>query len=312
MASFRNNSSTSRPRSATRPDRSPSRAGTRGHASRTQTGRAETGVSAARRHRGAGAANSRQTNFMRYAADNRVVHAIYTFTTDFKPLFILLVVVAAGIGIYFPVRVFYIAKRTQDILEQQVAIRKTYNDALGKEVKQYLSQEGIEDAARKDLGMAMPGEKTITVEGLDKDGNPIVKQQDGTAGESSDGSASSSSTDGQTNTGASDGSQDGQTSDAAADGGDDAASSNGAAQEDSGKLKGADAADKSKTGSSTDNATDSGKEPSTSAEVEAAERAVLENAPWYWKLLDTIFFFDGTNGMAVVSTGDQASGSQSE
>ena len=37
---------------------------------------------------------------------------------------------------------------------------------------------------------------------------------------------------------------------------------------------------------------------------EAAERAVLENSAWYWKLLDAVFFFDGANGMAVVSTGE--------
>ncbi|VWM20893.1 Uncharacterised protein [Collinsella intestinalis] len=43
----------------------------------------------------------------------------------------------------------------------------------------------------------------------------------------------------------------------------------------------------------------------TSAEVEAAERAVLENSPWYWKVLDVLFGFDGAKGMAVVSTGEK-------
>ena len=230
---------------------------------------------------------------MKYAADNRLVRAVYDFTTAYKPLFIALVVAAVAIGVYFPVRDFYIAQRTQSILQQQVEIRKRYNDSLGKEVKQYLSQEGIEDAARKDLGMAMPGEKTITVEGLDEDGNPIVKQEgvtDDTA--SADQDAESGNAEGQKATDGAEASDSGDADDGAT------------AKKDNGMLKGADAADKSKSGTAKGAGTDSDEEPSTSAEVEAAEQSVLENSPWYWKMLDALFFFDGSNGMAVTSTGD--------
>ena len=226
---------------------------------------------------------------MKYAADNRLVQAVYTFTTASRPLFIALVVAAVAIGLYFPVRDLYIAQRTQNILQQQVEIRERYNDALGKEVKQYLSQEGIEDAARKDLGMTMPGEKTITVEGLDEDGNPIVKQE---------GSADDSATDGG-NAGTVDSDTDEDGAAGANQSGDESS-----AKEDNGMLKGEDAADKSKSGTAASDTADSNKEPTTSAEVEAAERAVLENSPWYWKMLDALFFFDGSNGMAVTSTGD--------
>ena len=239
-------------------------------------------------------------NLMKYAADNRLVQAVYNFTTAYKPLFVALVVAAVIIGVYFPVRDFYIAQRTQNILQQQLDIREKYNDSLGKEVKQYLSQEGIEDAARKDLGMAMPGEKTITVEGLDKDGNPIVKEAetegagdtgDDSAENSGDGVAGGDSATDSGGTAEGDSTKDGSAKDDST--------------EDNGKLKGADAADKDKTGSGSKTSADTGEDPKTSAEVEAAEKAVLENSPWYWKLLDTLFFFDGANGMAVTSTGEK-------
>ena len=261
-------------------------------------------VTAAAARRVTKASPSQQTNLMKYAADNRLVRAVYDFTTAYKPLFIALVAVAVAVGVYFPVRDFYIAQRTQNILQQQVEIRKQYNDSLGKEVKQYLSQEGIEDAARKDLGMAMPGEKTITVEGLDEDGNPVVKQE-GSAEDAADQNTAAGDAAGQDadDQNASTGSGEGAAADDEAAGGEDTDESD-AAKKDNGMLKGADAADKSKTGTATDAGSAANKEPSTSAEVEAAEQSVLEDSPWYWKMLDALFFFDGSNGMAVTSTGD--------
>lgn len=217
---------------------------------------------------------------MKYATDNRVVNWLYDLTTGpRRHFFYLIVALLVGVGVYMPVRDFYIAYRTEAILQEQKAIREKYNDSLGKEVESLLSQEGIEDAARRDYGMVMPGEQTITVEGLDEDGNPVVVDVND---------------------------QDGGDAAADGDGGDaqDPSTANGAASKDNaGTLKGEDAADKSKTGSDTTDVS-SGDTPVTSAEVEAAERAVLENSAWYWKVLDALFFFDGVNGMAVVSTGE--------
>ena len=223
-----------------------------------------------------------QQDLMRYASDNALVRWLYALTTGpQRRLFYLAVVLLVLAGIYGPVRDFYIAQRTVMILEEQTAIRKEYNETLGDEVGGLMSQEGIEDAARKDLGMVMPGEQTITVEGLDDEGNPVVvdpsKQDSADKGDSDRGDAS--------------------------EGGASSGSTGKTGEEDSGKLKGADAADKSKTGSGAVSA-DPAKKPTTSAEVEAAERAVLENSAWYWKLLDAMFFFDGANGMAIVSTGE--------
>lgn len=119
----------------------------------------------AKAQRPGSASGRRQTNFMRYAADNRFVQAAYSFMTgSTRPLFIALVVFAVGIGLYFPVRDCYIAHRTNEILTRQVALRDSYNEELEEEVNQYLSQDGIERSARE-LGMVLPGETSIEVTG---------------------------------------------------------------------------------------------------------------------------------------------------
>lgn len=162
---------------------------------------------------------------MHYAGDNRLVNAVYDFVTgSTKPLFILLLVVAAGVSLYFPVRDLYVAKRSSDILAQQVEIRKSYNDELQKDVDKLLSEDGIKDTATEKLGLVMPGEKKIDVVGLDD----------------SDSSSSTS---------------------------------------DSTQVKKA-------------------------TEVEAAEKKVAEDAPWYIKTLDTLFGFTGVEGQTVASSGN--------
>ncbi|MBS7158567.1 MAG: hypothetical protein KH040_06730 [Collinsella sp.] len=105
---------------------------------------------------------------MKYAADNRFVQAIYAFTTGAtKPLFIAIVVVCLAVGLYGPVRDYYVAWRAGGILEQQVEIREGYNGGLKSEVDTYLTDEGVEDAARRDLGLVKEGETRIEVTGTD-------------------------------------------------------------------------------------------------------------------------------------------------
>lgn len=109
------------------------------------------------------------SDFMRYANDNAVVKAIYDFTHgSLRPLFIGIVVALALVSLYFPVRDLYVAKRSSDILAKQVEIRQQYNDEMKKDTDKWFSEEGIKDSAR-DLGMVMPGEKRIEVQGLDED-----------------------------------------------------------------------------------------------------------------------------------------------
>lgn len=167
------------------------------------------------------------SGFMRYAADSRIVQAIYSFVTGpTKSLFYALVIGAVAIGLYLPIRDFYVAYRTNDILTRQVAVRDSYNSALQDEVDGYLSQEGIEQSARK-LGMVLPGETRIEVTGQD--------------------------------------------------------------DADAGKASGA--------GSGS---------VMTSGEVSDAEQAVAQETPWYYSVLDTLFFFDGVEGQTMSSAGASA------
>ena len=214
---------------------------------------------------------------MRYAADNRVVQFIYSLTTgSAKPFFYAAVVVAVLVSIYFPVRDLYSAYRTGIVLEQQLQIRSAYNEDLESRVDSLLSTEGIERAAREDLGLVMPGERVIDVVGLDE-------------GSSSEGDASSTSGDSAAGDDSASGTASGSASDdsegQAGEGAADSASSEDAASADGGESAGQDG-------------------PMTSTDVEQAEQAALADAPWYIKMLDALFFYQGADGQAVASSGE--------
>ena len=110
------------------------------------------------------------SDFMHYANDNAVIKAIYDFTHGpQRPLFIGIVVALMLVSLYFPVRDLYVAKRSSDILAKQVEIQQQYKDELQKSVDKELSEEGVKDMASEKLGMVMPGEIRIDVQGLDDD-----------------------------------------------------------------------------------------------------------------------------------------------
>ena len=247
-----------------------------------------------RRGRSAGSSDA-----LRYARDNRFVRAVYSFTTGrTKPLFIALVVVVVTLGIYFPVRDFYIAYRSQAILEEQIAIREAYNAELEDAVDTLTTEEGVQDAAREELGMVMEGETPLTVTGLDEDGNAIVVETESSDASSEDEEADEFAEED------SDEDSDATSADEGADT-DDIADDSTTEESDS-DTDDADA-DTDGTDSSAAASTvesDDDDDAVTSADVDAAEDAVYENSAWYWKLLDAIFFFDGTSGQAVVSTGE--------
>ena len=126
------------------------------------------------------------SDFMRYANDNAVVKAIYDFTHGpQRGLFIGIVVALVLVSLYFPVRDLYVAKRSNDILAKQVEIREQYNDEMKKDTDKWLSEEGIKDRARE-LGMAMPGEKRIEVQGLDDDSDASSSQKSSNAKKASE------------------------------------------------------------------------------------------------------------------------------
>lgn len=127
------------------------------------------------------------SDFMHYANDNAVVKAIYDFTHGpQRGLFIGIVVVLVLVSLYFPVRDLYVAKRSSDILAKQVEIREQYNDDLQKSVDKLLSEEGIKDAASEDLGLVMPGEKRIEVQGLDEDSDSSSSKKSSNAKKASE------------------------------------------------------------------------------------------------------------------------------
>lgn len=127
------------------------------------------------------------SDFMHYANDNAVVKAIYDFTHGpQRGLFIGIVVALVLVSLYFPVRDLYVAKRSSDILAKQVEIRQQYNDGLQKSVDKLLSEEGIKDAASEDLGLVMPGEKRIEVQGLDGDSDASSSQKSSNAKKASE------------------------------------------------------------------------------------------------------------------------------
>ena len=104
----------------------------------------------------------------------------------YSSLFIGIVVALALVSLYFPVRDLYVAKRSSDILAKQVEIREQYNDELQKSVDKLLSEEGIKDAASEDLGLVMPGEKRIEVQGLDGDSDASSSQKSSNAKKASE------------------------------------------------------------------------------------------------------------------------------
>lgn len=145
--------------------------------------------SSAQSHDRSSRASSRLSgsDFMHYANDNTVVKAIYDFTHgSLRPLFIGIVVVLALVSLYFPVRDLYVAKRSSDILAKQVEIRQQYNDELQKSVDKLLSEEGIKDAASENLGLVMPGEKRIDVQGLDDDSDSSSSKKSSNAKKASE------------------------------------------------------------------------------------------------------------------------------
>lgn len=127
------------------------------------------------------------SDFMHYANDNAAVKAIYDFTHGpQRGLFIGIVVALVLVSLYFPMRDLYVAKRSSDILAKQVEIRQQYNDELQKSVDKLLSEEGIKDAASEDLGLVMPGEKKIEVQGLDDDSDASSSQKSSNAKKASE------------------------------------------------------------------------------------------------------------------------------
>ncbi|QWT17765.1 septum formation initiator family protein [Collinsella sp. zg1085] len=245
-------------------------------------------------------AASRRAGFMQYANDNAAVQALYHIVTGpYRVLFYLIVIASVVFGLYFPVRDMYIAHRNHGLLQEQLKIRSAYNEMLQKEVNSYLSNEGIEDTARTKFGMVKEGETRVDLVGVDENGDPLppeksnaqtedkAEQQLGANGDESD---ENSAEEGDTS----------KTPEGENQSGTDASirkEDTASHPQITGKKSVSSSADKNKTS----------RVPKTAAEVEDAVRHVYENSPWFYRLLDTLFFYSGTEGQAVVSAGRQGS-----
>lgn len=226
-----------------------------------------------------------RSNFMRYAADSRVVQTMYSFITGpTRFVFYGLVALAIGIGVYFPVRDLYAAYRTGDILERQLEIRTTYNENLASEVELLLSKEGIELVARERFGLVMPGEYAVDVVGADD-------YETDTDDEADADDSSSTSDDAEA-----DEASDDASGDDTADSSDDSSAST--------DQDGSDGSSESDDSSASETSTADADTLMTVDEVETAEAEAAAEAPWYIKVLDFIFFYDGVEGQTVVSSGE--------
>ena len=224
--------------------------------------------------------SERGTNFMRYANDNAVVRAIYDITTGpYRWAFFLVVLIAVVASIYFPVRDYYVAWRSQDVLEERLEQGRSYNEELQDNVDKLLSQEGIEDIARDELGLVREGETAGVVVGLDEDGNPIPKE------DSSD--KDDSGEDGEKD-GGSDADEDGSGADDAEDlDGDGVPDDEQTPTTVDGKAAGG-------TGSSKKGVPDTLAEKTGNTEIET---------PWYLSVLDSVFFFSPDEAQGIMSVG---------
>lgn len=141
----------------------------------------------------AGATRRRQTrgqDLMRYAQDSSFVRKFYALVTGpYKMAFFLSFFLLCMVGIYFPVRDVYVAVRTQQDLTVLIQTQLAENDEAQAKVDGLMSQEGIEDAAREELGLVMPGETAGTVVGVDEDGNPLKEDSKNTPESQSNGAS---------------------------------------------------------------------------------------------------------------------------
>lgn len=69
------------------------------------------------------------------------------------------------LAVYMPAKNFYIAKRAQERLQVEYQQNIEHNAALQERVESLQTDAGVEDEARKNMGLVMPGEHSIKIVG---------------------------------------------------------------------------------------------------------------------------------------------------
>ena len=100
---------------------------------------------------------------VRHAVDHERVwrHALVAVTT-------LASVFVTIIMLYFPAQDLYLALRQNERLSDELAQNTARNAQMQARVDSLQTAEGIQDEAHRAFGLAMPGEESITVQGLDE------------------------------------------------------------------------------------------------------------------------------------------------
>ena len=133
---------------------------------------------------------ARGQDLMRYAQDSPFVQKFYALVTGpYKVAFYSCFIAICLFAMYFPVRDMYIAMRTQQDLLVLMQTQVDENNEAQSKVDSLMSQEGIEDIAREELGLVMPGETVGVVVGVDEEGNPLPENEGESGGTQSDGTS---------------------------------------------------------------------------------------------------------------------------
>ena len=87
----------------------------------------------------------------------------------YRGLVAVLAVVVALMFIYPSARDYYVALRNNAKSEAEYAALQEYYDQLKDEVETLNSDQGVEDAARDEFGMVMPGDVSLNVKDLESE-----------------------------------------------------------------------------------------------------------------------------------------------
>ncbi len=85
---------------------------------------------------------------------------------------LIVTIILIMVAVYVPAKNLYIAKRAQERLEMEYLLNLQHNAALRERVENLQTNEGIEDEARKNLGLVMPGETSVKIENASEQPEP--------------------------------------------------------------------------------------------------------------------------------------------
>lgn len=95
---------------------------------------------------------------------------------------VLIVIAIALFGLYVPGKEYYHALRDQQRLENELALNEARNAQMKEKVDGLQTPQGIEDEARENYGLVLPGENAVNVVEESTQTSPPVVTEDVKAG----------------------------------------------------------------------------------------------------------------------------------